>query len=82
MIYYFHFQYFQSWVVKYFSEMFNKCIFSMTPYVFTICFYDDDVLSLIKFVGSPVLLKEANQPIDSLQSSIEVGARLLSMACR
>lgn len=54
----------------------------MTPYVFTVCFYDDDVLSLIKFVVGNVLLKVADQHIDTVQGSIEVGARLLSMACR
>lgn len=61
--------------------MLNRWIFSVSSYVFTICFYDDDVLSLIKMAVGTARLKEADHLIDTVQRSVEVGARLMTMAC-
>lgn len=50
--------------------------------VVTVCFYDDDVLGLVKVVLGAVSLEVADHLIDTSQGSVEVGARLFSMACR
>lgn len=62
--------------------MLNRCVFSMRSCVLTICFYDDDVLSLIKMVVGAVLFKEVDHLTDTVQGRVEVGARLTPMACR
>lgn len=50
--------------------------------VFTVCFYNDDVLGLIKMVPGTVLPEEVDHLTDTVQGSVEVGARLTPMACR
>lgn len=49
--------------------------------VFTICFYDYDILSLIEMVLGAVLFKETDHLIDTIQRSIEVGSCLSSVTC-
>lgn len=48
----------------------------------TVCFYDDDVLGLIKMALGAVLLEKVDHLADSVQGSVQVGARLTSVPCR
>lgn len=49
---------------------------------YTVRFYDDNILGLIKIVSIPVRPEEADHLIDTLQGGIEVGACLVAVACR
>lgn len=52
-----------------------------TAHVFTICFYDYDILSLIEMFRGAVFQK-TDHLIDTRQRSMEVGSWLLSVTCR
>lgn len=54
----------------------------ITASFFTVCLYDDDILSVIKMVVFSVFLKETDHLFDSLQCCVNVGGHLSPVTYR